>query len=609
MTQAQNTRSKTALNKIKRILAEFRHSLSYIDALPQLTFLGLIVGLLTGCIIVAFRFIVEMPLEFLLPGHTENFEGLGIIERSLMIMSGIGAIIILFQFLTPKDREMSVSHVIDRLHNHQAKLPFRNWAAQFVGSAISLGSGQSVGREGPVVHLGAGAASQFAQWLRLPNNSINILTGCGVSAAISASFDTPLAGVIFAMEVLALEYSIVGFVPVILASVVGTMVSQAALGSSVFIISGDTGLGSFKELPIVAVLGMVLAVCAGCYIRLNIFAMRMAKYPLIVRLVLAGVISVVAAAFIPEVMGQGYDTVNSALSGEIFVTTLLLIGFAKLCLTPLVIGLGVPGGLIGPMLVIGACIGGATGALVTFFFPTLNINPEFYVLVGMTGMMAATLNAPLTALVTVLELSVNPNTVFPSMLVIVVACVCTRQVFKVKGVFVEQLIHSKRPLDFGPAKQALRRAGVRSVMETRFTVTQQNISITFAEKLLSKRPVFLVITDEDNRYAYAMFAADLAHYLGNRSENAADNEAEKSLEKTNEKIIDLLEVPSRSYRISAVHETSTLYEAMQTFKTQSTQVLYVSGVSTPYSSDIKGILTLNAIENYYKPEEFRNAVD
>lgn len=603
---------KNTTNKITRAFAEFRHSLSYIDALPQLTILGLFVGLLTGCIIVVFRLIAEAPLELVLPGHTENFEGLKFADRALLIMAGIGGVIILFQFLTPKDREMSVSHVIDRLHNHQAKLPFKNWLAQFIGSAISLGSGQSVGREGPVAHLGAGAASQFAQWLRLPNNSINILTGCGVSAAISASFDTPLAGVIFAMEVLALEYTIVGFVPVILSSVIGTMVSQAAFGSSVFIISGATGLGSLSELPLVVVLGIVLAICAGFYIRLNILAMRMTKFPLTVRLCIAGVISIIAAAFVPEVMGQGYDTVNSALRGEIFVTTLLAIGLVKLCLTPVVIGLGVPGGLIGPMLVIGACIGGAAGAIVPFFFPNLAINPEFYVLVGMTGMMAATLNAPLTALVTVLELSVNPNTVFPSMLVIVVACVCTRQFFKVKGVFVEQLIHSKRPLDFGPAKQALRRAGVRSVMETRFTVTNQVVSVGYAEKLLAKRPVFLVITDENDRYAYAMHAADLAHYLGNLLENLAEQSSEKTEEKktkSSDEKIDLLEIPSRSYRLSAVHETSTLYEAMQTFKTQSTQVLYVSGVSTPYSSDIKGILTLNAIENYYKPEEFRNAVD
>lgn len=629
---------------IARAMAEFRHSLSYIDALPQLTFLGFLVGILTGIIIVAFRGLVELPLTWLLPGHGENFEALSPHERVFLITLGIAAVIGLVRFLTVKDREIGVSHVLDRMHNHQAKLPLRNCVVQFAGAVICLISGQSAGREGPVVHLGAGAASQFASWLRLPNNSITILTGCGVAAAISASFDTPLAGVIFAMEVLALEYTIVGFVPVILASVMGTLMSKAAFGGSTFIIAGDIGLSSLAELPLLVAAGFILAVCAGIYIRLNILALGflnkgLSPHLITARLAIAGVLTIAVVSAVPQVMGQGYDTVNGALSGAIFAPTLLLIAVAKLCLTPVVMGLGLPGGVIGPLLVIGACVGGAIGSLATLLFPHLEINAGFYVLVGMTGMMAATLNAPLTALVTVLELSVNPNTLFPSMLVIVVASVSTRQLFKVKGIFVEQLLHSNRPLDFGPAKQALRRVGVRSVMDTRFTIVHQKISPKGAYAILAPRPSWLIITDENDRYSNAMHAADLANHLQKLAEPAAiDDEKQREysrqaiapnvtgpsrtnpetltpeaisskLETVELETIDLLEIPSRTFRIGAIHESASLYEAMQSFSTESMQVLYVSGEKSTYADEVKGVLTLSAIENYYQPVEFRHAVD
>ncbi len=584
-------------NIFARKLAEFRHSLSYIDALPQLTLLGGLVGLATGSIIVLFRLLIDLPLTALLPVDKENFEALSIMIRVLFIISGGVCLYALLKLVPEKSREVSIAHVLDRMHNHQSKLPMVNWGVQFAGAIIALVSGQSVGREGPVVHLGAGAASQFGQWLRLPNNSIHTLAGCGVAAAISASFDTPMAGVIFAMEILALEYSIVGFVPVILASVVGTVVSKTVFDQGSFLSFTDTNIHSLFEIPLMIAVGLATAVCAGIYIRLNIFALKFTHHPLSARLATATILTCIAVIWVPEVMGQGYDTVTSAINGKLVIGTLALIALTKLLLTPIVVGLGIPGGLIGPQLVIGACVGGAIGYFAQIFFPNLGAHPHFYVLMGMAGMMASTLNAPLTALVTVLELSYNPNIIFPAMLVIVIACITTRQVFKVQNIFVEQLKHSGRSLDFGPAKQALRRAGVRSVMDTRFVICNQLITVSQARSLLSNRPMWIIITDENQRYANAMRAADLANHIKTCDINdVSDN-------------ISLIDIPSRTFRLGAIHESASLYEAMQGFREKSTELLYVSGDRTAFSGDVKGVLVVQSIENYYKPEEFRSAVD
>lgn len=153
-------------------LNHFRHSLAYFDALPQLTLLGLLVGLFTGGIIVVFRFLIDAPLSLLITGHSDNFESLSIQDRCLFIFSGVLVLSVLLKLAGPKYSETSVGHVLDRLHNHQGKLPLGNWLVQFVGAIVAMISGQSVGREGPAVHLGAGAASQLGQWLKLPNNSM-----------------------------------------------------------------------------------------------------------------------------------------------------------------------------------------------------------------------------------------------------------------------------------------------------------------------------------------------------------------------------------------------------------------------------------------------------
>jgi len=587
--------------KLSSTLNNFRHSLAYFDALPQLTLLGLFVGVFTGAIIVGFRYIIDTPLGFFIAEHPDNFESLSPSDRILFIFSGVLALAILLKIAGKKYAETSVAHVLDRLHNHQGKLPLGNWLVQFFGAAIAMLSGQSVGREGPAVHLGAGAASQLGQWLRLPNNSMHTLIGCGVAAAISASFDTPMAGVIFAMEVIVMEYTIVGFVPVILASVMGTMISQAALGESGNLLVGSSDMQSLLELPYMVVLGLVISICASLYIRLNIYALKFSNVSIYFRLLAAGTLTALVAIFVPEIMGLGYDTVNKALAGELLVGSLLIIGIAKLWVTPLVIGLGIPGGVIGPLLVVGACVGGAMGIALQTLVPSLETNPSFYVVIGMTGMMAAVLNAPLAALVAVLELSYNPHMIFPAMLVIVVSCVSTRQFFKLNSIFIQQLKHSNRTLDFGPAIQALRRAGVRSIMDTRFVSSPQNASEDELREKLLKKPMWLIFEDNDQKIA--LRAADLATALDKRRESATEE-----FSKNAPPPIDLLEIAGRRLKLAPIHDAANLVEAMEAFRSASTDALYVSKIYSPISGDVQGIVTLTAIENYYQPKEFRHAV-
>lgn len=580
------------LPKLRSAFHQFRYSISYVDALPQLSFLGLLVGLVTGIIIIAFRLCIEIPLAHFLPGGIDDFEHLPPLTRVATIVGGTLVLYLVLK-VADKNSQVSVSHVLDRLHNHQGHMPSRNWLVQFFGGIASIISGQSVGREGPAVHLGAGAASRISRALRLPNNSRHTLIACGVAAAIAASFDTPLAGVIFAMEVILMEYTIVGFVPVILASVTGAALSRVVFENGTPLLGNHLGsMQSLLELPFLVGVGLLLACMAACFISLNLRFVRCSKWPLSLRLAITATLTSLFAWYVPEVMGLGYDTLNAALAGELSARTLLVVAVAKLALSAAVIGLGVPGGIIGPTLVVGACIGGCLGFVAQNLYSIPDLDPGFYVIIGMTGMMAAVLNAPMAALIAVLELSYNPHMIFPSMLVIVVACVGTRHLFKFEGIFLEQLRHSGRALEFRPALQALKKTGIANAMATKLIYSHRRVDYEQAKSLLINKPEWIVLDfkEQGTRDKIALNPADLASYLENAPVEVLSLEED----------IDLLAIPARRLVLSPIHETANLWEALEALRNTQAEALYVARLNNPLTASIRGIITEQAINNYYQ---------
>jgi CIC family chloride channel protein len=586
MTPPQERKRFSPSQRLTKRLHQFRYSLSYAYALPQLTLLGLIVGLITGLTVIAFRLCIELPLGALLPSGAESFEQLSPIQRLGLLTAGATGLFVLLTLAGKSSRQVSVSHVLDRLHNHQGHLPTANWLVQFIGGVLSVVGGQSVGREGPVVHLGAGVASRISHTLQLPHNSRYTLIACGVAAAISASFDTPLAGVIFAMEVILIEYTIAGFVPVILAAVSGAALSHSLLGGQPLLqVAVTSRMQSLWDLPFVLILGVVIACAGAAFIAIHVWLVRYQHWPLVLRLILATLLMAVIAWPVPEVMGLGYDTLNAALAGELPARTLLVVGITKLVASAAVIALGVPGGIIGPTLITGACLGGAMGMALQAQSLLPAADPGLYVIIGMAGMMAAVLNAPLAALVAVLELSYSPHMIFPSMLVVVIACLITRHLFDFEGIFMEQLRATGRALEFHPATQLLKKTGIANAMETRLVQTAQTLNYSQAKQALATHPEWVVLeTGKDPTGAtIALRAADLAAHL---AEGPADQP------------IDLLAIPARRLLLSPIRETASLWDALETLRTTRAEAVYLAHTYNPFP--VRGIVTEEAIKNFYR---------
>ena len=559
---------------------------SSLDALPQLSMLAIPVGLLSGGVIIAFRMLVESSQGMLLPeDNIENYEGLAVGLRLLLPVAGGLAIGLIWQFLQQETREIGIVHVMERLAYHQGRLPFRNAVAQFFGAALSIISGHSVGREGPSVHLGATSGSQLGQWLRLPNNSLRTLVACGIAAAIAASFNTPLAGVIFSMEVVMMEYSVVSFAPVILSAVAATTLTRLVFGSDLVFSIPAMQLGSLLELPYVFIMGVTLGCIAALFIHLLQRSTTLSKgWPIWIRCTLGGSIVGLIGIAVPEVMGIGYDTVNQALLGQLTLSVLLVITAAKIVASALGLGLGLPGGLIGPTMVIGALAGGATGIMADIWLPGEMASPAFYALIGMCTMMGATLQAPLAALTAMLELTANPHIILPGMLALIAGVLVSREIFGKESVYL--VLMKARGLDYRdtPLTQALRRIGVASVMERRYESLPEVIDRERVLKALASEPRWILIT-RDRQPLAIMPAADLARQVQEYPEKEECS---------------LTDIPAERKDVAAVDFQATLQEALSILDNNDAEALYVTRHTIPGISRVYGILTREDIDRSYR---------
>ncbi|MBT8447265.1 MAG: chloride channel protein, partial [Gammaproteobacteria bacterium] len=228
------------------------------NAVLGLAVFGLISGLFSGALIVCFRYAAEtLQHEFMPLGDIENFEGLARYLHFWLPVAGAALLGVAFQLLRQPERQVGIGHVIERLAYHEGYLPLKNFLAQFLGGIVSLVSGHSVGRESPSVHIGAAGSSFIGRRFGLPNNGVRTLVACGSAAAIAASFNTPLAGVVFAMEVILVEYTIAGFTPVILAAVAGSALSRLAFGDQPVLQLPQVGVTSLSELVLIVAMGLV----------------------------------------------------------------------------------------------------------------------------------------------------------------------------------------------------------------------------------------------------------------------------------------------------------------------------------------------------------------
>jgi H+/Cl- antiporter ClcA len=566
-----------------KFLESLRQNLARADALLPLALVGILSGAFSGLVVIAFRLLAESSfLTFGIRDSAEDFEALGWPWRiGLPVIGGL-AVGILMTSVSAGTRRVGVDHVMERLAYHAGRLPWRNAVLQFVGATVAIVSGHSVGREGPSIHVGAASASLLGQWLHLPNNSIRILVACGTAAAIAASFNTPIAGVIFAMEVVMMEYTLVGFTPVILAAVSATSMTRLVFGASPIVAAPAMQMASLLELPYMLLVGLALGTMASLFISsVRRLDQRARDFPLWLRTTAAGLITGLAALAAPEIMGVGYDTVELALVGALGLSTLVLIVALKLVATTACIGLGVPGGLIGPTVVMGALGGAALGLIGHHLAPDFIASSGFYALLGMGAMMGATLQAPLAALMAILELTANPNSILPGMVVIVTATLTSRVLFGHESIYIDVLRSRGLEYHHDPVAVALSRTGVSAIMSRCFAMAPRRASLASVKRVFEGAPEWIVVADEGR-----LLAAVNEDRLDRVIAGLDSDDAHES--------IDLMAEHGESCVV--VRTDATLRQALDAMDRDDANVAVITGSSKRDSGIVHGILTRAQID-------------
>ncbi|MEM8844439.1 MAG: chloride channel protein [Pseudomonadota bacterium] len=575
----------SARTRIIQGLDKLRLQTARPDALIQLSILGLIVGLLTGITIVAFLFVIDTALRYLLPSNNaENFEGLSLAARFIFPVVGAILLAVIFKLVAKKDHVVGVVNVLERLRFHEGYMKLRSFILQFIGASIALISGQSMGREGPAIHLGSSIGSLFGQSIGLPNNAMRTLLACGSAAAIGAAFNTPLAGVIFAMEIIIVEYTLASFIPIIIAAVAASGIAHAAHGNQPILQISELAHVTAIEIPFIILLGVLVGIASTFFsITVRYLSQVVNQTDLSLRFIAAGVFTGLVAIAIPQVLGLGYDTIHHAVLGQYSISLLFAIMVCKIITTAVSVSCGLPAGLISPSLVIGSVGGALMGSLLHQWFDIPQENNSLYALIGMSAMMGACLQAPLAALTAVFEVSASHHIIWPSMLAIVIAQLISRQLFRQPPIF--DLLLQARGLDTyeNPIMQSLHRTGVAKVMSQDFICLEKNVDLMQAKGEIKTDPQWIVVTD--NKQPVSLLRGiDLIHFI----------EQESPEEK-----LDLMDIPAKRYQLANIDVRATMAKAHKTFNQEHPEALCVTHWDRNAARYVYGVLTKEQFDNSF----------
>lgn len=472
-------------------IQSLRIALSKPSTSIQLCLIGVVGGLSAAAIIVLFRLSISFIQNVVL-GATANYTTLKSWQLFLLPIVAVILIIGIAKLTGFKHYRLGVPFVIHRLKMHYGNIPFATSINQFFGGALALASGFVVGKEGPTVHLAAAASQYVGRWFKLPFNSLRILAGCGIAAGIAAAFNTPFAAVIFVMEVVIRDYKVHVFVPVMLAAACGSMITRLVFGDYSELAFLSFQAMEFWQLPVLIIFGIFLGMLATLFNKQLMWLMRLTRpLNMISRLLIAGLITGSVAYFMPHALGAEFIGVNTFLQNSPASQLILAVFVAKFVLAIVAIALGVPGGIIGAVMVIGILAGVLFLQPIQYLFdlPDLSTN---YALLGLAGLLAAVLHAPMAALSAAMELSSTQQVILPAIITIVSAYVTSKQLCNNRSIFLQQLEYQELPYTTTTIRDELQNTGVMALMRTNFTLTQNGIA-TDMQSVLQANPDTVIV--------------------------------------------------------------------------------------------------------------------
>jgi CIC family chloride channel protein len=399
--------------------------------------LSIIVGVVAGLGAVGFRWLIGWVQTFFFSNGAEYLGFMG--PYYIILLPAVGGLVVglLTRFGAREAKGHGVPEVMEAVALKGGRIRPRVSVIKALASSVSIGSGGSVGREGPIVQIGSSFGSTIGQWLGLSDDWVRTLLACGAAGGISATFNTPIGGVFFAMEIILGRFLTRKFGYVVIASVVADFVAHVFLGSQPSFDIIPYEMVSYWETLSYATLGIAAALAASLFIRVlykleDFFDAW--RFPEFLKPAIGGLGIGLIGLYSYDLFGVGYGnvfwvstmSVDQALLGEIALSALAILLILKILSTSLTLGSGGSGGIFAPSLFIGAMLGGALGTVAHMLFPNYIAPSGAYALVGMAAVFAGATRASFTAIIMLFEMTRNYTIILPLMIAVVISTVISR---------------------------------------------------------------------------------------------------------------------------------------------------------------------------------------
>ena len=470
-----------------------------------LVLLGIIVGVAGGYGAVGFRYLINFIQSI---AYGSSAELLDVIESIPWYMRvaipAIGGLIVgpIVYFFAREAKGHGVPEVMYAVALKQGIIRKRIVFIKALVSAVCIGTGGSVGREGPIVQIGSAVGSTLGQLFNVSSNRMRTMVGCGAAAGIAATFNAPIAGSIFALEIILGEFEIASFSPIIISAVSATAISRHYLGDIPAFILPEYILHSPLEFPLYAVLGVVCALVAVGFTLIlyrSEDAWDSIKFPEYLKAVLGGLIMGTMGFVFPQVLGVGYGAIDLALMVKLSWWFMGLLALFKILATAITIGSGGSGGIFAPSLFMGAMAGGAFGSVVNYLFPSVAASAGAYAVVGMGAVVAATTHGPLQAILIIFEMTGDYKIILPLMITCIISTLIARKLCG-ESIYTFKLIRRGINIRGGQEVNILSSINVKDVMYHTVEIIPETFLLQdLAKKLPQSRSNNFVVVDEKEK--------------------------------------------------------------------------------------------------------------
>ncbi len=501
---------------LRRILLR----LAYHPRIPEgayLTVVSILVGLATGVGSVTFIKLLQYTTHFFFETGRGALTLLG--EYYVILLPAIGGLIVgpLIYRFAQEAKGHGVPEVMTAMAVKGGRIRKRVAFAKIVTSALTIGSGGSAGREGPMIQIGAGIGSTVGQYLKMSDERIKTLVACGAAGGIAATFNAPIAGAMFALEIFMGQVSL-DFSLVILSSVSSAIVSRAMLGDFPSFTVPAYGLLSAKEMPLYLLLGVLAGLAAVAFVRvLYWFEDRFDswRFPAYLMPAVGGLLVGVMGFFLPQIFGTGFPAIEDALNGRTSLALLAILIFAKMLATPLTLASGGSGGVFAPALFVGAMLGGAYGHIVHGLFPSFTAGAGAYALVGMGAVFGGAAQAPITAIIIIFEMTGDYRIILPIMTSTVIS-VLIYNVLNKETIYTLKLV--KRGIRFraGRDVDVMASIPVREALTDRFLWLAEEVTVEgFLQRSAEEQHEWFPVLNQSGELTGVVTAQDVQKALDN----------------------------------------------------------------------------------------------